>query len=227
MIKSKLYFDTNEPEESGHSISLIADFDGNEVTNPRDILEGELYESPMRPFGGMEQFAWSPDGKTIAYTCRKKTGVEYTKSTDSDIYLYNIETGDTKNICKADDTDKNMGYDTNPQFSPDGSMIAWQSMERDGYESDWNRLYVMDLATGEKRFLSRAFDSNVDEFVWKPDGRGFYFTGVWFGTTKIYSLDMEGRYQALTSGQYDFGGITLMGDQILCKRHSMEEADEI
>ena len=205
----------------------LADFDGNAVTNPRDLLEGELYESPLRPFGGMEQFSWSPDSKVIAYTCRKKTGAAYSKSTDSDIYLFNTETGETKNICKLSNTDKNMGYDTNPQFSPDGSMIAWQSMERDGYESDWNRLYVMNLATGEKRFVSRAFDSNVDEFVWKPDGRGFYFTGVWFGTTMIYNLELDGHYQALTAGQYDFGGITLMGDQILCKRHSMEEADEI
>ena len=206
---------------------FIADFDGKSVSNVKDIIEGEPYESPMRPFGGTEQLAWSPDGKTIAYTCRKKTGAAYSKSTDSDIYLYNIVTGETRNICKADNEDKNMGYDTNPQYSPDGTMIAWQSMERDGYESDWNRLYVMDLATGEKRFVSRAFDSNVDEFVWMPDGKGFYFSGVWHGAAMIYSLDLAGNLTQLTEGQYDFGGITLMGDQILCKRHSMAEADEI
>ena len=206
---------------------FIADFDGKSVSNVKDIIEGEPYESPMRPFGGTEQLAWSPDGKTIAYTSRKKTGAAYSKSTDSDIYLYNIVTGETRNICKADNEDKNMGYDTNPQYSPDGTMIAWQSMERDGYESDWNRLYVMDLATGEKRFVSRAFDSNVDEFVWMPDGKGFYFSGVWHGAAMIYSLDLAGNLTQLTEGQYDFGGITLMGDQILCKRHSMAEADEI
>ena len=206
---------------------FVANFDGKKVNDVVDILEGELYESPMRPFGGTEQLAWSPDGKTIAYTCRKKSGAAYAKSTDSDIYLYDVATGNTRNICKADDEDKNMGYDTNPQYSPDGTLIAWQSMARDGYESDWNRLYVMDLATGTKRFVSRAFDSNVDEFVWRPDGQGFYFSGVWHGAAMIYSLDLDGTLTQLTEGQYDFGGITLLGDRILCKRHSMAEADEI
>ena len=206
---------------------FVANFDGKKVSDVVDILEGELYESPMRPFGGTEQLAWSPDGKTIAYTCRKKSGAAYAKSTDSDIYLYDVATGNTRNICKADDEDKNMGYDTNPQYSPDGTLIAWQSMARDGYESDWNRLYVMDLATGTKRFVSRAFDSNVDEFVWRPDGQGFYFSGVWHGAAMIYSLDLDGTLTQLTEGQYDFGGITLLGDRILCKRHSMAEADEI
>ena len=206
---------------------FVANFDGKKVSDVVDILEGELYESPMRPFGGTEQLAWSPDGKTIAYTCRKKSGAAYAKSTDSDIYLYDVATGNTRNICKADDEDKNMGYDTNPQYSPDGTLIAWQSMARDGYESDWNRLYVMDLATGTKRFVSRAFDSNVEEFVWRPDGQGFYFSGVWHGAAMIYSLDLDGTLTQLTEGQYDFGGITLLGDRILCKRHSMAEADEI
>ena len=99
---------------------FLADFDGKSVGEPKDLLEGTLFESPLRPFGGMEQFAWSPDGKTIAYTCRKKTGVEYARSTDSDIYLYNIEDGSEKNICKECGANKNMGYDTNPSFSPDG-----------------------------------------------------------------------------------------------------------
>ena len=102
-----------------------------------DLLEGEPYESPMLPFGGIEQFAWSTDGKSVAYTCRKKVGTEYSKSTDSDIYLYNIESDKTINLCKLDGAeDKNMGYDINPKFSSDGRYIAWQSMERDGYESD-------------------------------------------------------------------------------------------
>ena len=206
---------------------FLADFDGESVGEPSDILGGTLFESPLRPFGGIEQFAWSPDSKTLAYTCRKKTGMAYAKSTDSDIYLYDVATCTEKNICKECGDDRNMGYDTNPSYSPDGTKIAWLSMARDGYERDQNRLYCMDLATGEKSFVSKAFESNVDEFVWNDDSQSFCFAGVWHGEIHIYSLTLDGQLQQLTSGQYDFGGIALAGDKIICQRHSFCEADEI
>ena len=202
---------------------FVADFNKG-LENITDILEGEPYESPMKPFGGMEQLAWSPDGKQIAYTCRKKTGLEYAISTNSDIFIYDLATKQTKNICP-----EIMGYDTNPQYSPDGQYIAWQSMEHDGYESDQNRLFVMNLQTGEKRFVSKAFESNVDEFIWNNNSKGFYFTGVWHGQTHIYNIDIANgdKLTKLTEGDYDFGTLALCGDKLLTKRHSMMMGDEI
>ena len=202
---------------------FVADFN-NGLENITDILEGEPYESPMKPFGGMEQLAWSPDGKQIAYTCRKKTGLEYAISTNSDIFIYDIATKQTKNICE-----EIKGYDTNPQYSPDGQYIAWQSMERDGYESDQNRLFIMNLQSGEKRFVSKAFESNVDEFIWDNNSKGFYFTGVWHGQTHIYNIDIANgdKLTKLTEGDYDFGTLALCGDKLLTKRHSMMMGDEI
>ena len=202
---------------------FVADFN-NGLENVTDILEGEPYESPMKPFGGMEQLAWSPDGKQIAYTCRKKTGLEYAISTNSDIFIYDLATKQTKNICP-----EIMGYDTNPQYSPDGQFIAWQSMEHDGYESDQNRLFIMNLQTGEKRFVSKAFESNVDEFIWDNNSKGFYFTGVWHGQTHIYNIDIANgdKLTKLTEGDYDFGTLALCGDKLLTKRHSMMMGDEI
>ena len=154
----------------------------------KDLLEGEPYECPMEPFGGIEQLDWSPDSKCIAYTCRKKTGVLYSISTDSDIYLYEVATGKTRNLCKpegylapkvdvtktlrnqavnaTENLQNNPGYDQNPQFSPDGKYIAWQSMARAGYEADRNRLCVYELATGKKQYLTEKFDSDVDAFCW-------------------------------------------------------------
>ena len=207
---------------------FVADFDGKTISGVTDLLEGEPYESPMKPFGGIEQLAWSPDSKTIAYTCRKKTGKAYALSTDSDIYLYDIATRKTVNLCKAEgEADQNMGYDTNPQFSPDGQYVAWQSMARDGYESDRNRLCTYNLADGTKRYVTESFDSGVDSYCWGSDSRSLYFTGVWHATKMVYSTDLEGNVKKLTEGTYDYEGVSLMGNRLLCKRHSMSTPDDL
>ena len=203
---------------------FVADFDGNGISNVQDILDGEPYESPMKPWGGIEQLAWSPASDKVAYTCRKKTGLAYAVSTNSDIYIYDLATGKTENI-----TEENKGYDTNPQYSPDGKYIAWQSMERDGYEADLNRLFVMDLATGEKRFVSRAFESNVDAFLWNKDSQSIYFIGVWHGETQIYNIGLADNdsLNRLTDGMHDYASLALCGDKLIAKRHSMRMGDEI
>lgn len=207
---------------------FVASFDGNQVGAATDILKDEPYESPMKPFAGIEQLAWSNDSKQIAYTCRKKTGLEYSVSTDSDIYLYNTETGETRNLCKEDATDKNLGYDTNPKFSPDGKSIAWQSMERDGYESDRNRLCVMDLKSGEKTYVTEAFQSGVDDYCWAPDGKTLYFVGVWHATSMVHSTNLKGEVKQLTDGMYDYTSVAMLNNkQLLTKRHSLSEADEL
>ena len=223
---------------------FLADCSADGISNGVDILEGEPYECPMEPFGGIEQLAWSPDSKTIAYTCRKKTGTQYAISTDSDIYLYNIGTHKTTNLCKPEgyvepETDptktmknqkvnapenlkNNVGYDTNPQFSPDGKYIAWLSMERNGYEADRNRLCVYELATGEKRYMTESFDSNVDDFVWSDDKDAmFYFIGVWHATENLYAISRKGELKQLTNYQADFGSLHLMSNgRLLMERHS-------
>lgn len=208
---------------------FVADLRKNGTTycieNEIDILDGEPYESPMRPWGGVEQLAWSPDGTQIAYTCRKKTGIDYALSTNSDIYLFNIEDKTTINL-----TEGMMGYDTNPQFSPDGNTLAWLSMEREGYESDENRLFVMDLASGEKRFLSKGLDSNVDNYYWEDD-QNIVFNAVWHGVENIYNIDLTGVITCLVTGQYDHvpcATVNMDGRKTyICLRHSMCEANEI
>ncbi len=210
-----------------------------------DILEGEPYECPMEPFGGIEQLDWSPDSKQIAYTCRKKTGLAYSISTDSDIYIYNIGTRETKNLCKPEgyvepeidpttsmkyqkvnapeNLKNNVGYDQNPQFSPDGKYVAWLSMERNGYEADRNRLCCYDLATGEKKYLTESFDSNVDAFVWSDSKDAMiYFIGVWHATENLYAINWKGELKKMTETWDDFGSIHLMnnGKQLLMERHN-------
>lgn len=229
---------------------FVANVTENGVDNGKDIIEGEPYECPMAPFGGIEQLAWSPDSKTIAYTCRKKTGVNYAISTDSDIFLYDVAAGSTKNLCKPEgykapevdpttsmknqavnhqEGDVNVGYDTNPQFSPDGKYVAWQSMKHDGYESDRNRLCVYTLATGEKKYVAEKFDSNVDAFCWAADSKTLYFIGCWHACVNMYQTNINGEVKQLTDDWMDFGSIQMLGNtgKILASRHSISQADEL
>ena len=229
---------------------FVANVAADGIDSGKDIIEGEPYECPMTPFGGVEQLAWSPDSKTIAYTCRKKTGVEYATSTDSDIFLYDVATGSTKNLCKPEGykapevdyttslkhqavnnqaDDVNVGYDTNPQFSPDGKYVAWQSMKHDGYESDRNRLCVYNLATGEKKYVAEKFDSNVDAFCWAADSKTLYFIGCWHACVNMYQTNINGELKQLTDDKMDFGSIQMLGNtgKILASRHSISQADEL
>ena len=223
---------------------FVAQVTANGIGAGKDLLEGEPYECPMEPFGGIEQLDWSPDSKCIAYTCRKKTGVLYSISTDSDIYLYEVATGNTRNLCKpegykapevdvtktlrhqavnaAENLQNNPGYDQNPQFSPDGKYIAWQSMARDGYEADRNRLCLFELATGKKQYLTEKFDSDVDAFCWSDTKDAMiYFTGVWHGTFNLYSISKKGELKQLTDLVADFGSLQMLGDgkRIVAERH--------
>ena len=230
---------------------FLADVTANGIGEGEDIMKGEPYESPVKPFGGIEQLAWSPDSKTIAYTSRKKTGVKYATSTDTDIYIYDISTGKTANICKPagyiePETDltksmkhqavnaeenlkNNPGYDTNPQFSPDGKYIAWQSMARDGYESDRNRLCVYNTNTGDKTYVTETLDTNVDAFCWGDDSNTLYFLGVWHGCENIYQTNLDGDVMQLTDGWHDYGSVQLLNDgkKLLAERHSMSQASEL
>ena len=215
-----------------------------------DILEGMPFECPMEPFGGIEQLAWSTDSKKIAYTCRMKMGLEYSISTDSDIYLYDLEAEEgtvdkNRNLCKegvdlpkSDPTktmntqainaigketgnDYNVGYDTNPKFSPDGRYVAWLSMERDGYESDRNRLCIFDLQKNTKTYVTESFDSSVDDYCWAPDSYTLYYIGVWHATENMYKTNLKGEVKQLTNDWADFGSLQMLNDkQILAERHS-------
>ena len=229
----------------------LAEVTSNGIGEGTDIMKGEPYECPVKPFGGAEQLAWSTDSKTIAYTSRKKTGINYAISTDTDIYLYNIESKQTVNICKPanykepeinmtksmknqavnseENLKNNPGYDVNPKFSPNGQYVAWLSMARNGYESDRNRLCVYNLKTGEKTYTTESFDSNVDDFCWSADSKTLYFLGIWHGCENIYQTNLKGNVMQLTDGWNDYGSVQMLNDgkKLLAERHSMSQASEL
>lgn len=203
---------------------FIGSFDGQTVTDLKDIMEGEPYEAPMRPFGGVESFAWSPDSKTLVYTSRKKTGMEYALSTNSDLYAYNLTTETTTNL-----TEGMMGYDTNPAFSPDGRYMAWLSMERDGYEADKNRLFIRDNATGQKTDLTSDWDYTIEEFVWNPNGKNIWFIAYHQGVAPIFNMEVAThKVTTVAEGLYDYTTLAPVDNKtIVTMRHSMLRPNEI
>ena len=203
---------------------FIGSFDGNEITGLTDIMADEPYEAPMKPFGGIESFAWTKDSRGIVYVSRKKTGVDYAVSTNSDLYLYDTESGDTRNL-----TEGMAGYDTAPQFSPDGRYLSWLSMERDGYEADKNRLFIMDMQTGAKTDLTTDWDYTIEEFAWRPDSRAIYFAAYQNGVMPLFRIDLKTRrIDTVTDGMYDWHTIAPIGnDALLTMRHNMTRPDEI
>ena len=203
----------------------LASFQNGKVSENRvDIVgEDQPFECPMRPWGGIEQYNYSPDGTKIVYTCRKKTGKEYAHSTNSDIFLYDIPTGETKNLSEGI-----MGYDQNPVFSHDGKMVAWESMERDGYESDKLRLMVMDLASGEKTDLTENFDYGVSGIHWTDNDEELVATVMYRGMLEIFAFNRQTKaVRQISHGYHDVNGFELNGDKIYASQVSIQYPAEV
>lgn len=206
-----------------YSHLFVAKLDGKTVKKGIDILNGEPWESPVRPWGGMEQVAWSEDNTAILYCCRKKEGKDYATSTNTDVYRYNVALGQTANL-----TEGMMGYDLNISVAPTGNMMAWESMERDGYEADKQRLYVMNLLTGEKTDYSINFDQNSTNLTWSSDASKIYFISDIHATDQVYELSLNnGSIRKVTTGQHNFVSLAVAGDRLIAGQQSMSHPTEL
>jgi dipeptidyl aminopeptidase/acylaminoacyl peptidase len=204
-----LFFKKNEPGATG-----------------TDLLEGQPFHCPLMPFGGVEDYTWSADGKSIVYISKKLSGTEYVLSTNTDIYQYRLETGQTTNLSEG-----MKGYDTEPAFSSKG-ILAWLSMERNGFEADKNDLIV--LNNGLKINLTKNWDGTVNHFVWSKDGSKLYFTAPIGGTIQLFEIaynpkakkDLE--VKQLSEGQFDVTGIVgEIDNKLIVSRSDMNHASEL
>jgi dipeptidyl aminopeptidase/acylaminoacyl peptidase len=191
-----------------------------------DIMKGELFDSPTKPFGDEEDYVWSPDSKSIIYVTKKKSGTAYAVSTNTDIYQYDIATGTTINR-----TAENLGYDTHPAFSPQGHL-TWLQMETDGYEADKNDIIV--AFENMKMNLTSAWDGTVDSFIWSKDGKKIYFIAATDGTKQLFEVNFPGlsriaiTVRQITKGNFDVSDLIAVTDNgIVVARNDMNHAAEL
>lgn len=191
-----------------------------------DIMANEPYDAPQKPFGGDEDYIWSPDSNSIVYVSKKKFGTDYATSTNTDLYEYNLATKETKNLTEA-----NIGYDTHPSYSP-GGYLTWLQMKRDGFEADKNDIIVRYF--GRDMNLTANWDGTVDSYVWSKDGNAIYFTAAVGGTIQLFKVNFPGRkkmmpvVKQITDGDFDVTGIVDITDgTALVTRTDFNHATEI
>ena len=223
IITDLMYRHWDQWHDYAYSHIFVADYKDQKVSEGIDILKDQPYDSPMSPYFDIAEISWSPEGKMLAYSCKKLKGKEYAISTNSDVYVYHMDNGKTENISEG-----MMGYDRYPVFSPDSKKVAFQSMETPGYESDKSRLFIYDFDTKTKKYLTSNFDQESANCQWSDDGKTIYFISGVQATYQVYAINIYNEaVRQITKGIHDYTSIALnKGVFIGCKR-SMSRATEI
>ncbi len=210
-------------EDGKYSHIFVGDVEDGKVENLVDIMEGEPYDAPGAPYYSNGEVSWTPDSKSVAYTCRKLTGYQYAISTNTDIYLYDVSSHTTKNL-----TEGMLGYDKYPTFSPDGKYMAWQSMERAGNESDKERLFVMELSTGRTEYLNENFDYNASQYSWSDNSKEIYFLSPMEATIQLCRARVGStEIDVLTEGLHDYVSLSVVKDRIIAEKTTLSMASEL
>lgn len=201
---------------------FVADLQNGKVAEGVDIMAGEPWDAPMAPYFDAAEISWNNAGTQLAYTCKKMKGKQYALSTNSDIYLYDLASGKTTNI-----TEGMMGYDKYPRFSPDDSMVVFTSMERDGNESDKDRLFVTKLGTGEKLYLTKDFDYNAGNVVWDGNDKLYFLTPI-RATYQLCRVGLDGSpVEVVTRGAHDLNAFTMGGGKLVAERTTLSSPTEL
>jgi dipeptidyl aminopeptidase/acylaminoacyl peptidase len=183
--------------------------------NATDIIKDEPYD--------VESFDVNFNGKEVAYACKKQKGKEFTLSTNTDVYVFNIEIKQSANL-----SDGNMGYDNNPKFSHNGKYLIWESMKKAGFESDKTNIAMYEFATAKTVYMLNDFVEGASNITWSLNDKQIYFIAPTMGTYQIYDLDLGSKkINVLTSGDHDCKSIALGAKSLIYAKTTMNAPQEI
>ena len=213
-------------DEGDYSHIFVAPIGEGLVKEGKDIMEGEPWDAPLAPYFDSAEIAWNNAGTALAYTCKHLTGAAYAVSTDSDIFIYDVATATTRNICK--EAGQMPGYDKYPVWSPDDSRIAFRSMRRAGNESDKERLFVWNSKDGSMIDVTSRFDYNATNVVWEGNNT-LYFVSPITATHQICRAEAvaAAEVEVLTSGDHDINSFTKAGERIVAHMNTIMKAPEL
>jgi dipeptidyl aminopeptidase/acylaminoacyl peptidase len=204
---------------------FVASLSGDKIGEPVDLAEGMWADVPSRPFGGSEEWAFAPDGKTLIFAARLagEKNREEAWSTDFDLYQAAVDgSGEPRNL-----TDANPAWDTQPVFSPDGKTLAYLRMARPGFEADRFRIVLRDLASGKERVLAEAWDRSSDGVVFSADGKTVYTTAFDIGQVPLFAVDVaSGRVRKLVTDGH-VRDPRLAGDRLVFGRDHLRSPVEL
>jgi dipeptidyl aminopeptidase/acylaminoacyl peptidase len=195
-----------------------------------DIMKGEVFDSPMQPFGGGEELTWNTDASAIAYTSKKMEGLEYATSTNSDIYLYTVSSMETSNLTQG-----MMSYDKAPTYSPDGKYVAWLSQEEEGNEADKTNIIIRDLTKGKQLVLTKNYPETVSSFTFSQDSKAVYFISPTKATYQYFAITLPKKvkpsgkvfYKPITTGNHNYKSLFQRADVLIGSRQDMNHSNEI
>lgn len=223
VIDNLMYRHWDHYEDGARSHIFFAPIiDGKVQGSGYDIMDGQDWDAPLQPFGGMEQINFNDNGNKIVYTCKKKVGVNYAISTNSEIYVYDIITKNTAVLSKSE------GYDMNPVYSKDGKKLAWLSMEQDGFEADKNDILVYDYKKQRIENITAEYDLTVSDFVWDDEGEVIYFKSVKEATYQLFEIEVESKkMRQITEGIHNYTSLAYTNGKLVAGKQSMNHPTDI